>query len=289
MLGIFKRREGQSTPATNPSSSGDIDVGGGTVVRSVSLAGDPEKRAAELVGDVPGGRLDTYRVKTDTDLANVFKALIMRQGFASIERDEIIGFVEKNGAYANQLVTMLEELASAGEKIEDGEKLSRYFSYLAEHIGYACRRQYDKIDVRSDKLFWLIYVLSSQLGSGMLAYDEVLTVLSRPHNRARISSHQLIYMLKDFAEAYGEPNQPSPDMLAIIAIAARPADKPTEASAALSICLKVGGLKNGPESLRILEDVYRYLVSAGAAKREDRARLDQLAGRYGALRDRRDF
>jgi len=259
-----------------------------TIVRTVSLEGDPDDVAEQLIGDVPGGRLDELRVRGDAGVAVVFKCLMMRRGFASIERDEIIGFVEHNRQCAATLMKALAAFAEAGSRVEDGEELSHYFGYLCEQFGYAVNGRYESLNVRSDKLFWLIYVLNGQLSSGKIKYEDIRFRLSRPDVKARISSHQLIYMLSDYSESYAKPNQPSSDMLAIIALAACIGRKPREAAASLGIGLKIGGFRAGADCLRMLEDAYGYLASQGMADQEDRTRLDNLTKRF-AVRARNDF
>jgi hypothetical protein len=257
--------------------------------RTTSLEGDPEIVAANLLEEPPGGRLDCIRLRNQQDLAIVIKDLFMRQGHASVERDEIIGFVKSNRAHIPMLLTTLDAFAEAGDNVEGGAVTGSYFSYLAESFRHAFEGRYDLINVRSDRLFWLIFALSAQLRSKKVGYAEVADHLARPATRARISAHQLQYMLMDYAESYGRPNQPETDMVAVIALAGRVGNLPREAAAALSLALKMGGFKNGEACARMLEDVYVHLQRVGQANPEDAPKLARLASRFGGVRDRRDF
>jgi hypothetical protein len=182
----------------------------------VSLAGHPDEIAANLIAShLPSKFLDDFKLDSESTLAELLAHLMTRMGKASIEKDEIIRFVERNrNGRLSQFVELLQAASQAGKTVD--ESTGAYFSYVRENIEFAVNGELDRMDMRSDRLFWLVYALAHQLDSSSIAWSQARELLSRPTTAQRISQHQLIYMIHDWAEALDSPQQAPTTLIMLV-------------------------------------------------------------------------
>ena len=127
MFNLF-RPKSRKSEADRPASA-DGDKG---KVYTVALDGDPEAVAEQLLKPhLPPRSLDEVRIQTEEDMARVIAMLFLRRGLASLEKDEIVAFVEGNRPHIERLLTALDAFSTAGRSVEDGEELSEYFAYVS--------------------------------------------------------------------------------------------------------------------------------------------------------------
>lgn len=183
---------------------------------TVGLKGDPDDIAAQLLKpQLPSKMLDAISIRTDTGIAELLMHLVQRMGRASIEKDEMLRFVERNRSVLDSSkLQILGDFAQAAAATD--RKFGEYFKYFDENLKLAVVGRAAQMDMRSDKLFWLIFVLAHQVDSGYIAYDAALRKLSRPDVKARISEHQLVYMVHDYAQGLGTVHEPPREMLLLI-------------------------------------------------------------------------
>lgn len=179
-------------------------------IESVALTGHPDEIAADLIRPhLPATLLDEIVLTDNESLPRLLAVLITRMGRASIEKDEMIRFVERNRAHQlAEAVDFLRIATDAAGKIDD-ERTAAYFAYVRENLEFAVSGEHARMDMRSDRLFWLIYALSTQFESGAIQWKAAVALLQRPETAQRISEHQLVYMVKDWADAIGSPQQMS--------------------------------------------------------------------------------
>lgn len=247
----------------------------------IGLDGSPEEVAASLIrGSLPKTFIDEIDISTQEGLGRFFACLMLRRNQASLEKDEIIRFVDRNrAALEGGALELLEKLAEVGAKVEDGEELANFFNYVLTQLRAALAGRPQDIDVKSDRLLWLVYALASQVSGGKLPYADALQILSKPEHRQRISSLSLLFMLKDFGESLGETSQVSTEyVLLIIDCALISGDVPA-ASAGAAIASKLPA----PRDSRTLVDVFTRARAFLATKADDvLPEIDRALARYRA-------
>src|SRR5262249_5697121 len=177
----------------------------------IGLDGNPEEIADDLIrGSLPKTFIDEIDISTQEGLGRFFACLMLRRNQASLEKDEIIRFVDRNRtALKGGALELVEKLAEVGAKVDGGEALGRFFEYVLKQLRAALAGRPQDIDVKSDRLLWLVYALASQVSGGKLPYADALHILSKPEHRQRISSLSLLFMLKDFGESLGKTSEVS--------------------------------------------------------------------------------
>lgn len=248
----------------------------------VSLEGDPEQAAEQLLAPnlwrVP---LDQIDLSTETGQALLLARFIGSEGKASLEKDEVIRFTERNRAslpfFLNDL---LPKMAASMKATEGGEAMAYLIEYFLKQVNHAYRKEYDQIDIHSDRLFWLIYVLASQLDSRRLSYDEALAYLRKPEHNQRISPRTLRYILRDYAESLNQPNRPAIEMLLLVGEAALMINDERTAFANFGAVLRIGSTNNPDHMLRFIADMQPYLTKAGLLEAEHLALIARVKARY---------
>ncbi len=218
-IGVFMYRV-QGIPGPAPSSSvtpQDEDQEAGAYT-SISLDGDPEQLAEALIrGSLPKTQLDEIDIRDQAGLARLFACLMLRRNQASLEKDEIIRFVDRNHApLKSGALDLLQKFSEAGTHVEGGEGLSQFLDYFATAVSAALEGHPENIDVKSDRFLWLLYALGHQLAHGAIDYSRAVSIIRNPQNTNRISPLSLVFMLKDYAESLDTPNQPPVEYLLLI-------------------------------------------------------------------------
>lgn len=182
----------------------------------VTIEGDPDKLAQRLMdSSLPSKFLDHVSIADDEGCADFIAQLFFRMGKASIEKDELIGFVERNRPHFDKKFMCLLTVAIEAATKTD-ESTGVYFSYVSENIRLALARDFEAMDMRSDRLFWLVYALGQLLQSDKIDIAAARSSLARPSVVQRISQHQLLYMIQDFAEVLDSPQEPPTTMLLLV-------------------------------------------------------------------------
>lgn len=184
---------------------------------TVSLHDNPDIVAHNLLRPhLPSKFLDEVSLETDEGITELMWLLLKRIRHASIEKDELIRFVERNeGPLRTRVAKMLPAMADAAKSTD--EDFGTIFEYFHKNVELALEGRFEEMDMRSDRLFWLIYVLSGQLDNGMISQAEACSLLARPETAGRISAHQLFYMVSDFGKALGSPQEASWTIIMLIA------------------------------------------------------------------------
>ena len=254
----------------------------GYEIQTVSLEGDPEEAAEQLLEPhlwrVP---LDQIDLSIQQGQAQFLARFIASEDKASLEKDELIRFTERNRESLPFFMDdLLPKMLEAMKGTPDAERLSHVIDYFLENLRHAYAKEYDKINLRSDRLFWLIYVLASQLNDRKLTYDQAIAYLRKPQHRQRISPSQLQYMLFDYARSINQPNQPPIEMLLLIGEAALLSDDTKSAHASFSVVLTIGTTDNPDHLLQFIDHLQPYLAKKNLLDAKDLSALKRVQARY---------
>lgn len=182
----------------------------------IMIEGDPDELAHRLIEpNLPSKFLDEVSIDDEKGIADFIAQLFLRSGKASIEKDELIRFVERNRPHIDEkFMQLLALVTEAGTGTDESTGL--YFGYVTENIRFAVARDFERMNMRSDRLFWLVYALAQLLQSDKIDITAAQSRLARPDTVQRISQHQLLYMIHDFADALDSPQEPPMTMMLLI-------------------------------------------------------------------------
>jgi hypothetical protein len=189
-----------------------------TDVTHIPLDQDPEQLAEALIADVlPDQPLDAIRIRTAADLPDLLGYLFRRARAqeAAIEKEELIAFAEANRGTAT--VELIGELERTFARFEGENALGEYFAYILANMRHAVAGDYDAINLRSDRLLWLLVALSMQLASGMLDYASARAIIGKPTHRRHISSAALHYQALDYVSALETPQAANTEYIMLVA------------------------------------------------------------------------
>lgn len=249
----------------------------------VSLEGDADDVAEQLLRPhLPRQRLDQVVVGEGVKgMGDLFAHLMLRPGRASIERDELIAFVERNRRrWTPKTMEILDKVCEAACATD--EEFGHFMDYFITNLRLAVTGNFAHMDMRSDKLFWLIYALSHQLESCKIRYAQARAKLNRDEVRTRISRHQLAYMLHDFAEGMESPHEPSITMLMLILECALIGDHVDAVQAAAGILARFSLRAHVTDAIDVLSRASARLSTAHRLE----SRIEECVRRLNAMQAR---
>jgi hypothetical protein len=173
------------------------------------MSDDPEELARNLLADsLPKTFLDEIDISSEQGLSRLLACLILRQQQASLEKDELIRFVERNRKALNSgAYKLLKAMEAAGAGVAGGENLKLYLHYFNENIGHLLNGHPESVDVKSDRLLWLLWALANFLENSKITYQKALSILAKREYKERISPLSLQFMYKDYGDTIGSENQ----------------------------------------------------------------------------------
>lgn len=248
----------------------------------VSLEGTVEEVAdALLAPTLPKTFIDEIVLSSEEALGRLFACLMLRKHEASLEKEEIVRFVERNRTYLDAgVLDPVEALIEAAREVEGSETIVAFWSYFMEQVAHARAGALNRIDIKSDRLFWLVYAAAAQLSDDAITYRDAVALFTKPENRDRISPRTLQFMLFDYVEGIGTPHQPPIEYLLLVVECALLSDQHDAARAALSI---LAGLPF-PRRASISADPFKRagasLEASGAMTDDDRAVMHRLMARF---------
>src|SRR5262249_46640536 len=157
----------------------------------------------------------------------------------------------------------------AGAAVQGGDGIAAMLTYVIENITHILERRLDKVDMRSDRLFWFLYSASVLLNNRTLEYRDFLSKLSDPEYRERISRHQLLFMLHDYVDAMETAHAQSSLSLWLLLEAATVPPFPDLVKALLQLLIKM----ELPTVVPIEEVCERAAASTSARGDTELARL----------------
>lgn len=173
-----------------------------------------EGLAYELHKDaLPKTYIDQVDISKEEGLAQLMSCLLLRRSQTTLEKDEIIRFVEHNRqALESGMLEPLDQLMEILKQQKEGEGISIMYNYFKDNTTKALHGQYEEMNMLSDKLLWLIYALSIKVLNKSITYQEALEKLNKEENKNRISNSAILYMTKDLTEQIGAYNEVNKEM-----------------------------------------------------------------------------
>jgi hypothetical protein len=291
LKGFFKRSApGRTAPASSPGmdrtspelSDEQFRAPDDLKVEIISLDAEPEQIAEDLIRDsLPKTFLDQIDISDEQGISRLMACLLLRQHQASLEKDEIIRFVERNrralGAGGLDLLRLLIE---AGKKVEGGEGLAKFFEYFSEQVAAALAGRPQDIDVKSDRLLWLLYALAQRISSGSFQYEAAIKILAKPEHSDRISPLSLKFLLYDYADSVGRSSEVSTEYVMLIDECALMTQNVPAAAAATALLAKLPPPTDVPPFVDLMQRAKAFLTANGRDVEDTDAALARLRSRF---------
>lgn len=283
-MSLFKwKSKDRPQPSSHPEQ--------GLRVETISLEGSPERIAQDLIrSSLPKTFLDEIDISTDEGLSRLLACLILRKDQASLEKDELVRFFQRNERSLRQgRLDVLQAFVAASPNVEGGEELSRFLEYFMEQIGHLLNRMPEKVNVKSDRLLWLCYALASKIKDGGFTFAQACQTLRKDEHRNCISSLSLVFMLRDFAEAIDTQNALGTEYLMMIGECALLSNDSQSLAATFGVLSHYPPIRDGTAWAEFITRCATQLEQANVLRPEDRAFLNKVSARYDAKVNDDDF
>jgi len=190
-------------------------------------------------------------------------------------------FVQRNRkALESGRLDVLKKLAEVAPKVEGGERLGSFFEYFSDAVSAALEGRPQDINIKSDRLLWLVYALAQQLSSAKVDFRQAIAVLSKPQHKDRISRLSLAFMLNDYAESLNTPTQPPTEYLLLILECAVLSRDAVSAGAASSVLGRLPAPRDPAAFIEVINRARELLVSAGRNPENIDDTLKRYTGRF---------
>ncbi|MFP5245518.1 MAG: hypothetical protein ACLGH0_02400 [Thermoanaerobaculia bacterium] len=256
------------------------------------VTNDPESMAEQFIAtELPRFFLDQIDLDNPMGLAQFLFAVVTRPGRASLEKDEILRFVDRNrkflsGKDGEKVLRHIREAAEEAEKEEgDGASVGKFLDYLYEHLRHAIDGHPERIDVKSDRLLWLVYSCALSADSDKISYKKAVEILRKPEHRQRISTLTLMFMLHDYAGTIGEASQPSPLYLMLIAECGMIGDIPPAVTTAIQFLAMMPAPADAAQLRDLVTRAKRWLAERNMQRDEIDAFDQRLRARFDRVSD----
>lgn len=233
----------------------------------IPMSDDPEEMARNMIADsLPKTFLYEIDLSTDEGLSRLIACLLLRRHQASLEKDELIRFVERNRKpLKTRAFHLLTAMESAGAGVAGGEDLADFLHYFNENVSHILDGHPELVNVKSDRLLWLLWSLANCLENSKITYQKALSILAKPEHRERISLLSLLFMYQDYAETIGAENQPSTEYPMLLLECALLSRDTAMAKVGASILARSPAPKDGQAWLDLAQRTYRFLNENGQA------------------------
>jgi len=193
---------------------------------SVELDKSPDEIANALFNgmltDDPLVSVDLRSATGEEGLALFMAILVRRLAQRSLERDEVVAFVEENRAILERegwirfLLDKLPEVDADDEA--DGAAMMRTMRDAATQMQLALDHRPDDIQVISNRLLYLCIALAMKLGRGDLTHEAAVSgYLARPTTRALMSKKAVLFMLSDYLRNMDDIDEPDSSYVMLVA------------------------------------------------------------------------
>jgi len=181
---------------------------------SVELSKSPDEIASVLFGSMlpsdPLAKLDLRAAIGDRGLAMLMAALIRRLPQRSLERDEVVAFVERNRAALRRegWLDFLIDKLPAVQSDDKGAALIDAIRDTAVQMRHALLGRPQDIEVISNRLLYLCIALDMKLGHDGFTHEKAVAYLRRPENRELMSAKAVMFMFADYYRHMDEIDEP---------------------------------------------------------------------------------
>jgi len=248
--------------------------------RIVRLDGTPEETAEALIADsLPQVFLDQIDL-TSADGPRLFAVSLVRRRYeASLERAEVIAFVERNRPvlermeFLDSVLGMLKRAAR-----NDGDRA--WFGDVIDQMKHVLDGHPEQVDLVSSRLLWLCIALDSHVSSGRLDHAAAIRWLLRPHNRERITPRAVLYLLRDYVDNADDLDELRSEYVLLMAECALLTDDKNCMVIAAVLLRNVPPVADSSAWLTTWHRLRQRLVGAGSWSAEDQAALDRTTARF---------
>jgi hypothetical protein len=252
----------------------------------IPVSDDPEGMAEMLIqASLPRKFLDQIDISNDQGAYELAACLALRQHQASLEKDEIIRFTKRNerALRADALKPLIDAISTSKqveEKLGKARDLFVIFEYFVTQVQHVLEGNPNKVDVKSDRLLWLIYALSLSVSAGFISYDKGLRILNKKEHKERISPLSVTFFIKDFIESIETPQQPGTEYLMFIIECALISNNITYATVGLLLLDRLDPPKEIGPWLDLISRLNTYLEKNGQVPSEGKKFIRRAFSRY---------
>ncbi|MEU9919646.1 hypothetical protein [Streptomyces sp. NPDC051001] len=253
---------------------------------SVELSKSPDEIANVFFGSMlpydPLARLDLRGATGERGLALLMAALVHRLSQRSLERDEIVAFVEHNRVTLQRerwLEFLIDKLPAGRSNDKDAPLLDATRD-AAVQMRHALRGRPQDIDVISNRLLYLCIALDMKLGHDGFTYQTAVGHLFRPQTQALMSDAAVMYLFADYYRNMDEIDEPRTGYVMLLTECALLADTN---SALVMAKILLRGLPPPGDTASWLDVRHRLaarLRSSGSWTAEDESWLARAVGRF---------
>jgi hypothetical protein len=221
----------------------------------IPLDGDVEMIVRKLVGQRPASQqLATYNLASPQDIMRPIFAFVLTKNKYPFEREELIDFVHRNEDILRSSIDCLTDFKIALQNYNEDrpqvDAMRDLIDLFSQQSKLVLGGREAEVDVRSETIYWLIIILSSQVSQGILSLVDAVSYLEREQYRVRLGAATLRPMLLEFSRALGTTEKPEPVKLYLLLEAANLCHEPAVAIAGRELLAQVGG---DPAAARRLE------------------------------------
>ncbi len=265
----------------------------------VPISGDPEAMAKMLIQDsLPRKFLDEVDISNDQGVEELLGRLMQRQYQASLEKDEIIRFTKRNerplkDGVLKQIADTSHFLAFKQFEEEEGGKnplaFFKFIDYFLTQVQRALAGNPDEIDVKSDRLLWLIHALGLSVSDSYISYAEGLRILNKQEHRERISHSSIVFFIRVFLDNIEAPEQPTTEYLMFVIECALIAGNRGGVATGLLFLGHLNPPKEIDSWLDLLNRANGFLEESGGVPSESKAFIQRAFSRFRREVDEDDF
>ena len=248
--------------------------------RIVILKNSPEETAEDLIApSLPRLFLDQIDLRSADGPGLFVEALSRRRFEASVERAEVIGFVERNRAVLERTGLLDSFVDMAGPAIQSDDDRTWIYN-LIDQMKHVLGGHPERVDMVSSRLLWLCVALDYHVSSGLLDHAAAVQVLRRPHNRERITRNAVMYLLGDYINSMDELDTPRSEYVLLLAECALLADDKACMGGAAVLLGNIPPVADTSAWLAVYHRLRQRLAAVGAWTAEYQAALDRIAERF---------
>jgi hypothetical protein len=268
------------------SSSDPSDVLGDlSAYVTVELSGEAEDVADALIADsLPPVFLDQVDLSENEGMALFLALLVTRRQQASIERDELVAFVERNRAYLTT-TNVLEMLPTWLRQATDDDDVHEYIRNVMVQIRYVLDGHPERVDLVSSRLLWLCYALSLKVAAGHYTYPEAQAILAKPAHRSRVTPRAVLYLLRDCIDSLDSAQSSLSEYVTLLAECALTTGDDTCLVVALVLLSAAPPMTDEQSWLDVVERTAEELRRRSRLNAEGQEFLNRARSRYRMLGD----
>lgn len=259
---------------------------------SVELDKSPDEIANALFNsmltDDPLASVNLRSATGEEGMALFMAALVRRLVQRSLERDEVIAFVEGNRAVLERegwIGFLLDNLPEVDEDDEaDGVAMIRTMRDAAAQMQLALAHRPQDIQVVSNRLLYLCIALAMKIRHGDLTHEAAVRgYLARPSTRALMSEKAVLFLLSDYLRNMDDIDEPDSSYVMLVAECALFTDDISSIAVAATLLRHLPPPAGATSWLNLRQRLATRLRSCGRWNADDEASLAKAINRFAEV------